>query len=65
MREVHGVFGIIIGTWIWRTFVKSHNDIRTDTSLNIHSPFWTKKMFGAVDMRFKGHAFLGDFAVVC
>ena len=39
VRHLHGFAGVIIFAPTWRAFIKSHNDISTNGSLDIHYRF--------------------------
>lgn len=62
--HLHRVFGVAIVARVGRAFVKGHDDIAADGSLDIDRLFRREKVAGAVDVRLKGNAFLFDLPVV-
>ena len=46
------------------TFVESHDDIRTDDTLDIHHTLGGEEMLRAVDVRAEGHPFLRDLTAM-
>ena len=53
MGQVHTFTHVLIGTWNRWAFIKSHNNISPNTSLNIHHILWTKQMLASIDMRLR------------
>ena len=64
MGHLHGVFGVAIIARVGRAFVKGHDDIAADGSLDIDGFFRREEVAGAVDMRLKGNALFFDLPVV-
>ena len=46
------------------TFIKSHDDVRTDDTLNIHHALRSEEVLRAIDMRAEGDSFLGDLTAM-
>ena len=46
------------------TFVESHDDIRTDDTLDIHHTLGGEEVLRAVDVRAEGHPFLRDLTAM-
>src|SRR5262249_52953992 len=42
------------------TFVEHHRNVRAERKLNLRGFFWSEKVFRAVNMRTKAHAFIGN-----
>ncbi len=63
VREAEGVFGVFVLAGVGRTFVKGHDDVRSNFPLDVHRPLRGENVAGAVNMRFEGDAFLLDFSL--
>ena len=61
--HVHRALCITVIARIRRAFIKSHDDIGTNGTLNFHYVLWSKHVKGAVDMRFEFYPFFLDFSV--
>ena len=49
---------------MWRTFIKSHDDITADNALDVHHFFGAEQMFAAINMRLKHYTFFIYLPVV-
>ena len=62
--HVHRLLCIFIGAGVRRAFVKCHNDICANFTLNVHHTLRRKQMFSAIDMARKSSTLFGDFALI-
>ena len=63
-RHFHGSFHPGVLRWILRAFVKSHDDVRAQPNLRLHSALGTEEMRRAIEVRAKCDAVFRDFAQV-
>src|SRR5579884_778357 len=61
-RHLHGSPYPVPLRWMFRAFIKSHDDVCPQRNLDFHGPFRRKQVRCAVNMRAKTHAFLAHFA---
>jgi len=58
----HGGFGLLAWRGSFNAFVEDHGDVRTERKLNLCGFFRREQVLGAVEVRTKTHAFVGDAA---
>src|SRR5258708_11425481 len=63
MRAVECFAGVFGCRLVWRTFVKSHNNIGADLALDFDGFFGCEEMFCAIEMRFELYSIFLDFDV--
>src|SRR5690606_33601402 len=57
MGQMHGSLCVVIIAWVWGTFIKGHNDIGTDDTLNFHNVLRGEYMIGTINVRLKPNPF--------
>ncbi len=49
---------------VLRALIEGHDDVGAEADLRGHGALWAEEVRGAIEMRAKGDAFLGDFAQI-
>src|SRR6476469_550459 len=65
VRQFHNFLSIAVFAGIGWTFIKSHNDIRTNTALDIHYFFRCKQVAAAIYMRLEKGTLFSQFSICC
>lgn len=62
--QFHGSLGAGMIGGIFSTFIEGHDDVSAEANLGGHGALRTEKVRGAIKVRAKGDAFLGDFTQI-
>src|SRR5689334_16689559 len=65
MRHLHALLCMTMINGMFRAFIKCHDNVSANDSLNLHGIFGGKKMFRSVNVRSERNSILLYFSCLC